>query len=182
MRRRFLSGVLLLWAAILWLSFPATLSGEGQRGDVLTDQQTEDLRQADDEPVEKLKLYQGYIEERITEIHRLDTDPSAQGKEPEIHNLYQEFTSICDELEDNMDSFDHQHADLRKALKLIVEKGEKWPAVLNEPKPDSQYDFARKTALDAAQSVETDAKQMLDDETKYFAEKKKGQKEKKDGG
>jgi len=178
-----LSGVLLLWAAILWLSIPAVLCGQGQRGgDVLTDQQTEDLRQAADQPSEKVKLYQGYIEERITELHRLDADSASQNREPEIHNLYEEFTRICDELEDNLDSYDQQHADMRKALKLIVEKSEKWPAVLNEPKPDPEYDFARKTALNAAQSVQTDTKQMLADETKYFEAQKREQKEKKSGG
>ena len=182
-RRHLLSGAVFLWTAIVCLSFCPALSCQDQRGgDVLTDQQTEDLRQADDVPPEKLKLYQGYIEERITELHRLDTDPSAQVKEAEIHNLYQEFTKICDELEDNMDAYQQQHADIRKALKLIVEKSEKWSAVLNEPKPDPQYDFARKVALDAAQSVQTDSKQLLEEQTKYFEEKKKEEKEKKKSG
>jgi hypothetical protein len=49
--------------------------------------------------------------------------------------------------------------------------------VLNEPKQASQYDFVRKTALDANQSVHEAATQMLADQVKYFAEKKKAEKE-----
>ena len=48
--------------------------------------------------------------------------------------------------------------------------------VLNEPPPSNQYDFVRKTALEANQSVHEAAVQMLADEEKYFAEKKKEEK------
>jgi hypothetical protein len=175
--RRPRAGVFLLCAGMPWLLSLAVLQGQSQRNkDVLTDQQTEALREAADDPSEKAKLFLGYIEDRVTEIHRLATDPSERNREPKIHNRLDEFTSLSDELEDNLDSYDQQHADMRKALKLIVEKSEKWPAALNEPKPDSAYDFARKAALEAAQSVQNDTKKMLEDETKYFEEQKEAQK------
>ena len=94
-----------------------------------------------------------------------------------IHNLFDEFTRLSDDLQDNMDNFDEQHADLRKVLKEVVDKTGEWDKVLNEPKPSTQYDFVRKTALDANQSAHEAATQMLADETKYFAEKKKEEKE-----
>jgi hypothetical protein len=172
-----LHGFLVLWAATCLLLTPAALLSQRQNnGDVLTDQQTEDLRQAADDPNEKVKLYLGYIEERTTEIHRLSGDLNARNRAAELHNLFAEFTRLSDELEDNLDSYEQQHADMRKALKLIVDKSEKWPETLNQPKPDPEYDFARKTALDAAQSVHTDTQKMLADETQYFAEQKKEKK------
>jgi hypothetical protein len=48
--------------------------------------------------------------------------------------------------------------------------------VLNQPPPSSQYDFVRKSALEANQSVHDAAVQMIADEEKYFAEKKKEEK------
>ncbi len=39
-----------------------------------------------------------------------------------MHNLLDEFTRLSDDLQDNMDNFDEQHADLRKVLKEIVAK------------------------------------------------------------
>ena len=175
-RSRYQGLLPLLLAAFLLLT-PAALVSQRQQGrDVLTDQQTEDLREAADDPSQKAKLYLGYIEERVAETHRLEGDRGARNKEPEIHNLFAEFTRLCDELEDNLDSYEQQHADMRKELKVIVDKSEKWPGILNEPKPDPEYDFARKTALDAAQSVHEDSQKMLADETQYFAEQKKEKK------
>jgi hypothetical protein len=145
--------------------------------DPLTEQQIEEVREAGDQPVVRIKLFVGYVEERTKGIHSLNTDRLAQNKNVQIHNLFEEFTRLSDELQDNMDAFDEQHADLRKVLKEIVEKSDQWTAVLNEPPPSSQYDFARKTALDANQSLHQTATQMLADETAYFIAQKKAEKE-----
>ncbi|HEY4050811.1 MAG TPA: hypothetical protein VGM27_28425 [Acidobacteriaceae bacterium] len=146
----------------------------------MTDRQTEDLREADDQPAEKLKLYLGYIDERVQELQQLKTNRHAQNKDAGIHKLYQEFTQLVDELQDNMSSFDEQHEDLRKALKLIVEKSEKWPDVLNQPPPNPEYDFGRKTALEASQTLHEDAQKLLDEQNQYFAKQK--EKKAKTGG
>ena len=154
-----------------------THSWAQSKKDPLTEQQIEEVREAGDKPPERIKLFVGYLEERITEIHQLNADPIAQNKSVRIHNLFEEFTRLSDELQDNMDAFDQQHADLRKVLKEIVEKTAQWITVLNEPKPSTGYDFARKTALDSNQTAHETATQMLADETKYFAEQKKEEKE-----
>jgi hypothetical protein len=145
--------------------------------DPLTDQQIEDVREAGDQPLQRIKLFVGYVDDRAKGIHTLNTDPIAQNKSLRLHNLMEEFTRLSDELQDNMDNFDQQHADLRKVLKEIVDKTGEWGTILNEPKPNSQYDFSRKTAIDANQSAHETATQMLADEIKYFAEQKKKEKE-----
>jgi hypothetical protein len=145
--------------------------------DPLTDQQIEDVREAGDQPLQRIKLFVGYVDDRAKGIHTLNADPIAQNKSLRLHNLMEEFTRLSDELQDNMDNFDQQHADLRKVLKEIVDKTGEWGTILNEPKPNSQYDFSRKTAIDANQSAHETATQMLADEIKYFAEQKKKEKE-----
>jgi hypothetical protein len=145
--------------------------------DPLTDQQIEDVREAGDQPLQRIKLFVGYVDDRAKGIHTVNADPIAQNKNVRLHNLMEEFTRLSDELQDNMDNFDQQHADLRKVLKEIVDKTGEWGTILNEPKPSPQYDFSRKTAIDANQSAHETAVQMVADETKYFAEQKKKEKE-----
>jgi ABC-type transporter Mla subunit MlaD len=145
--------------------------------DPLTEQQIEAVREAGDEPLVRVKLFVGYVEERTQGIHTLATSTSAQNREVRTHSLFEEFTRLSDDLQDNMDAFNEQHADLRKALKEIIEKSGAWTGVLNEPKPSAQYDFVRKTALDSNQTLHEGATQMLADQEKYFAEKKKADKE-----
>jgi ABC-type transporter Mla subunit MlaD len=152
------------------------LLGQSKK-DPLTDQQIEDVREAGDQPVQRIKLFVGYVEERSNGIHTLNKEAGAQNKTARLHNLLDEFTRLSDDLEDNMDNFNDEHADLRKELKEVVDKSAQWGTVLNEPPPSSQYDFVRKTALEANQSVHDAAVQMLADEEKYFAEKKKEAKE-----
>ncbi len=147
------------------------------RKDPLTEQQIEDVREAGDEPFERIKLFVGYVDDRAKQIHSINADPIAQNKNVRLHNLFDEFTRLCDDLQDNMENFDEQHADLRKVLKEIVDKTGEWGTVLNEPKPSAQYDFVRKTALDSNQSAHEAATQMLADEIKYIAEQKKKEKE-----
>ncbi len=145
--------------------------------DPLTEQQIEEVREAGDQPAVRIKLFVGYLEDRTKGIHSLNIDREAQNKNVKIHNLFEEFTRLSDELQDNMDAFDEQHADLRKVLKEIVEKSGQWTTVLNEPPPSAQYDFVRKTALDANQTLQQTATQMLADETAYFIAQKKAEKE-----
>jgi hypothetical protein len=145
--------------------------------DPLTDQQIEAVREAGDDPLHRIRLFTGFVDDRAKDIHTLNADPIAQNKGVRLHNLMEEFTRLSDDLQDNMDNFDQQHADLRKALKELVDKTVEWGTILNEPKPSAQYDFSRKTAIDANQSAHETAVQMLADETKYFIEEKKKEKE-----
>jgi hypothetical protein len=138
--------------------------------DPLTEQQIEAVREAGDQPLERIKLFVGYVDDRAKDIRSLNKDSIAPNKPLRLHNLYDEFTRLSDELQDNMDNFDEQ-------LKEIVDKTCEWTTVLNEPPSNPQYDFLRKTSLDANQSAHEGAVKMLDDETKYFAEKKKEEKE-----
>jgi hypothetical protein len=142
--------------------------------DPLTEKQIEEVREAGDDPPERLKLFVGYIDDRSTAIHTLGKESADQKK---LHTLFDEFTRLSDDLEDNMDAFNEQHADLRKILKVIIDKSGEWTTVLNEPKPNTQYDFMRKTALESNQSVHDAASQMLPEQVKYFADKKKAEKE-----
>lgn len=161
----------------LALALVSPFASAQSRKDPLTEQQIEAVREAGDQPAERLTLYVGYIDERAKGIHSLGKDMHAQNRDVRIHDLYEEFTRLSDELQDNMDAFNEQHADLRKVLKQIVDKTGEWTTVLNEPNASARYDFVRKTAVDTNQTAHETSSTMLPEQVKYFIELKKAQKE-----
>ncbi|HTV13606.1 MAG TPA: hypothetical protein VME68_02750, partial [Acidobacteriaceae bacterium] len=143
-----------------------------QDKDPLTDAESDQIAELRDQPVARIKLYQKFIEQRITAIKDLGPNPKAADRKAELRARYEEFTRLSDELQDNLDTFDEAHADIRKALKDLVPASAKWPEILKQAAPDPTYDFSRKTALDAAESTSDQAKELLQSQTKYFAEHK----------
>jgi hypothetical protein len=139
--------------------------------DPLTTDQAEAVRDTGDKPIERVKLYMKFIEERTTEIHKLSIDPRAQAPNSRLHNLMEEFTRLADELQDNLETYSEEHADIRKPLKELVQNTAKWKASLQEPKASADYDFARKTALDTADSTAELAQKMLTAQEQYFGKK-----------
>jgi hypothetical protein len=140
--------------------------------DPLNDNEIDQVRELRDQPVQRVKLYLKFIEDRIATIKELGPNPRAEDRKAELRAKLDEFTRLSDELQDNLDTFDDAHADIRKALKDLVPASEKWPGILSQAAPDPSYDFSRKTALDAAQSTSDQAKKLLDSQQKYFAEHK----------
>ena len=154
---------------------PAGLSlPEAQQNnkDPLSQSEADEVAEVRDQPVARIKLYQKYIQQRIDAIKDLGSSPKAEDRKAELRARYEEFTRLSDELQDNLDTFDEAHADIRKALKELVPATQKWPDILKAAAADPTYDFSRKTALDAAESTSDQAKKLYDEQLKYFAEHK----------
>jgi hypothetical protein len=160
MRRWSLIVLLLLFAAPMW--------AQGSK-DPLTEAEAEQIRDVADQPPERIKLYMKFIEQRTSVISQIARNPSRGAT---LHTLLDEFTRLADELQDNLDVYSTTHADIRKALKDVVDTSSKWPAILNLPAPDHAYDFSRKTALDAAISTSDQAKSILAEQEVYFSKEK----------
>jgi hypothetical protein len=161
----------LILLSCLLMSLSAPLMGQRSR-DPLSDEETDQVREVADRPVERIKLYMKFIELRVAAMKQLNTDLKAQGRVVRFRNTLDEFTRLVDELAENLDTYDDRHSDVRKALKDLVPATQKWLDVLNAPPQDAANDFARKTALDAAQSIHEQSKKLQDDQDKYFAEHK----------
>jgi hypothetical protein len=166
-RHRLASITLLLVIAPL-LSLPL----HAQKRDPLSEDESDQIAEVRDQPVVRVKLYQKFIEQRMTVIKQLGAHPRTEQEKIELRAKFEEVTRLSDELQDNLDTFDDAHADIRKALKELVPATVKWPDVLKQASNDSAYDFSRKTALDAVESANDEAKKMLDSEQKYFTEHK----------
>jgi hypothetical protein len=140
--------------------------------DPLTPQEADQVAELRDQPNQRIKLFQKFIQQRIDAIKALGPHPLQEDLKADLRDKYQEFTRLSDELQDNLDTFDDAHADMRKALKDLVPAAAKWPEVLKLAVPDRTYDFSRETALDSAQSTSDQAKQLYDSQVKYFKEHK----------
>ena len=160
------------WKYLLLVLLVSIPSWPQSQNDPLTDAESEEIREYADRPPDRVKLYLKFIDQRTTTIHQIGRDAKASGQNVRVHTLIEEFTRLVDELQDNLDVYSTTHADIRKVLKEVIETSGKWPAVLQEPPPDKEYDFSRKTALDAAESMNDEAKKMLTEQDKYFAELK----------
>ncbi len=168
------------YAALLLLAGQVLCAGtvlaagahNGQNKDPLSDDEIDQVREARNLPVARIKLYQKFIEQRIDAIKELGPSPKSEDRKAQLRARFEEFTRLADELQDNLDTFDDAHADLRKALKDLVPASAKWPDILKMAAADTTYDFSRRTALDAAESTGDQAKKLLESQTKYFSEHK----------
>lgn len=168
--RRLFSRILML-LLVLGPFFTPALHAQHSK-DPLNDDESDQIAELRDQPNERIKLYQKFIQQRIDSIKQLGANPSGDDLKAQLRAKYEEFTRLSDELQDNLDTFDEAHADIRKALKDLVPAAAKWPDILNQATADRTYDFSRKTALDAAQSTSDQAKQLYESQKKYFAEHK----------
>ena len=164
--------LLLFLSAVLFLAPIAQQTWAQAQKDPLNDEEIDQVRELGDRPNDRIKLYAKFIEQRITSIKQLSTDKNAQNRSAELRAKIEEFTRLVDELQDNLDTYDSQHADVRKALKDLVPASDKWELTIRQPPSDPNYEFARKTAVEAAQSISDQAKTLQKDQEKYFAEHK----------
>jgi hypothetical protein len=163
--------LLLLLSAVLILPH-FTFANAQSKKDPLNEDEIDQVREFGDRPNERIKLYAKFIEQRITSIRQLSTDQKAENRPMLLRAKIEEFTRLVDELQDNLDTYDGQHADVRKSLKELVPASDKWEPALHLPPSDQNYEFARKTAIEAAQSINDQAKTLQKDQEKYFAEHK----------
>jgi hypothetical protein len=155
-------------------------SAHAQRSkDPLTPDQEEQVRAVADQPDERVKLYVKFVEERTAAIHHAVVRPLIQHPGIEIHDRLEEMTRLVDELQDNLDAYDESHSDARKGLKFLLERTPKWQSVLQEPPGSPDYDFARKTALDAVDNLTQSATALLKSQEDYFAKHKPGKEPRK---
>ena len=137
--------------------------------DPLSTGQVDQVRELGDRPIERLKLYLKFVNERAAAIKELTPNSTENSRPAELRARFEEFTRLADELSENMDTYDTDKADIRKALRLIVDSSTRWTAILKAPVSDPTYDFSRETALIAAASTAEQAQKSLAAEETYFA-------------
>jgi hypothetical protein len=149
------------------------LRGQSQN-DPLTDDEIQQIRDNKIFPDERIRLYIKFIGERLDAVRQLASPRASANEKEQVHDKLDEFTRLCDELQDNLDTYDSAHADIRKSLKDLVAASAKWPPAISGLPADRSYDFAQKVALEAAQSAVDEAKHLSVEQDVYFDVNKKG--------
>src|SRR4051812_38407445 len=97
--------------AVLLACVPAVAD---KHRDPLTADEVDKIRDATEVPEKRVKLYVQFAKARMLAIEQLRADSklkSDRGKQ--IHDLLEDFNSIADELDSNIDMFARQKEDLR---------------------------------------------------------------------
>jgi len=154
------------------------LSAQRKQRDPLTDAEVDQMREAADYPNKRLELLIKFTRQRVFEIESLRADTPGAENDKKIHDLIEDFISLLDEIDDNIDMYASHNADMRKGLKLVIEADSEWQLKLRQVKekspPDDlkQYSFVLLNAVDTVADSGKTARETLEEQNKLAAEKK----------
>lgn len=154
--------------ALLFLICLTPLAHAQPRESALSDGEVEQIREAAYYPSDRVLLFIKFMDERTRRIDDLYKHPRKPGREEDTHDLMEQFTSIADELDDNLDDYGPRHRDIRKALPKLLDATERWSSNLKTPPDDDAYNVSRRIALEAVQDLKEAATQMLDEQKAWF--------------
>ena len=164
--QQYVAGCVLLLAALLLC--PPNLHAQ-KHSDALTDAEAEKIREYADQPEQRVTLFLKFMESRIADIQKIATAKRINQRGEQLHDLMEQFSSLADELDDNLDDYQPKHWDVRKSLKKLIDASEKWPPILQQPPEDPAYAVSRRTALEAARDLHETATNLLKEQTAWFA-------------
>src|SRR5215467_13151161 len=142
-------------AKITVLLLLLSVVASARRRDPLTEAETDQLREANLEPYKRLKLLIKFTEARLASIEQVRVDPKATDRGKQIHDLLEDFTSLMDEINDNLDMYE-----ARKMEKDSVKEYHKGLKELLEA--DGRFDLKLK-ALRSAGETDPQTQQLFPD-------------------
>jgi hypothetical protein len=134
----------------------------------LSDAEVEILRDKAPMPQERVIAFMGFLEDRSKAIEKLTTLKRRPGRDEDIHDIMEQFTSIANDLQDNLDEYDKRHKDVRKALPRLLAATERWATVLKTPPENEAYNLSRKLALEAVADIREAATTMVAAQNAWF--------------
>jgi len=158
----------LLWFAVILLVLRPSLRAQGVEDHSLSNGEIEQLRDVADAPRDRVLVFVRFLDDRADGIHNLFTQPRRPGREQDAHDLYEQFTSIANELDDNLDDYATRHSDIRKSLPKLLKATDRWSVTLKFPPDDGAYNVSRKLALQAIDDLRQDATDMVASQKAWF--------------
>ena len=134
----------------------------------LSDAEIEQIREARYVPSDCILLFVKFLDLRTKEIDDLYAKPRRPGREQDTHDLIEQFTSIADELDDNLDDYGPRHADLRKALPKLLDATERWATAIKSPPEDEAYSVSRKIALESIRDLRESTTELTSEQAAWF--------------
>lgn len=151
-----------------------------RRRDPLLPAEVDQIRDATQEPVERLKLYIKFTRARLDAVDQALSDPKVTDKGNTIHDRLQDFSDLYDELDDNVDTYSDRRDDIRKALKLVIEADTEFQSKLRAIKDSAAvtpvqakaYEFVLADAIDAVDGNIQDHRDLLTEQEELAKQKK----------
>jgi hypothetical protein len=148
------------------------------RPEALTQLEISQLRESAQDPLERLKLYVKFARARLASLEQAHAVPKLADR---IHDRLQEFLSVYDELNDNVDTFADRKADMRKPLKHVIEADTEFQAKLRAFKDsgttkeaeEGQYEFLLTNAIETVDNSAKDHRDLLKEQDEAARHKKK---------
>jgi hypothetical protein len=148
----------------------ATPVVRAQRGEAtLSEKEIEQIRDSAYVANDRVMVFIKLLDVRVKTIQDLYAKPRHPGREQDTHDLFQQFTALADELNDNLDDYGQRHRDIRKALPKLVEAAERWASAIKSPPDNEAYNIERKLALETIRDLRDEATQMIDEQKTWFA-------------
>jgi hypothetical protein len=153
-----------------------------RRSDPLTPEEIDLLRDSAVEPEPRMKLYVQFARARLVKLEQMRADPKVTDRAAQTHEMLQDFLSVYNELNDNLDNFEGRRADLRKAMRFVIEGDTEFQAKLRALKDDvgaskedvSQYQFILSDTLETVDNSATDHRKLQSEQEELWKRKKKG--------
>jgi hypothetical protein len=155
-----------------------------RRRDPLNPLEIDQLRDAMLDPDERLKLYVKFSRDRMTKLEQMRSDPKAADRALQTRDMLQDFMTIYDELNDNIDMYVGRKNDIRQPLKLVIEADTGFQSQLRalknsdnaDPKEAKQYAIELTDALESVDSSAEDHHKTLAEVERYVKQQKKQKK------
>jgi hypothetical protein len=145
-----------------------TVAASAKKRDPLTEAETDELRQTALEPDKRVKLLISFTEARLTAIDQVRVDPKlGDSRGPRIHDLLEDFTSLLDEIGDNLDQYETRKMDkdavklYHKGLKELIAADERFDLKLKAIQSATETDPTMKKLSPDFRFVLQDAKEAL---------------------
>jgi len=140
------------------------------REGVLSEREVDVLRDTADQPLDRLKAYDQFLNDRDQAMTEVVTGRHGAEYATDVHDLLEQMAGIADELNDNLDDWGRRHRDLRKGLPKLIDLVERWSTVARSPAADRRYDVVRRAALDAFKDTREIATTLAAEQAAYFKE------------
>jgi hypothetical protein len=154
--------------ALIFLGLAPPLHAQS-KDSALSEGEIEQLREAAYVPNDRVAIFIKLLDARTKSIQDLFAHPRKPGREQDTHDLLEQFTSIADELNDNLDDYGPSHRDIRKALPKLIDATERWSSNIKQPPENAVYDLSRKLALESIRDIREEAAKLVEDQKTWFA-------------
>jgi len=170
------------WQAALGLLLLITQPVCAQKkNDPLNPLEIDQLRDAMLDPEERLKLYVKFARDRMAKLEEMHSNPKTTERGLRTHDMLQDFLTLYDELNDNIDMYVGRKNDIRRPMKIVIEADTEFQAKLRALKDAAspnvaeakQFEFLLTDALDTVDTSADDHRKTLAEVEEYVKQQKK---------